>query len=62
MVPVEKLMIAASPTSSTIASRMARKSSISYEGTPSGVRAWMWMCTPPSSTMRRASAAYSEGV
>src|SRR4051812_31374728 len=22
----------------------------------------MWMCTPPSSTMRRASAAYSSGV
>src|ERR671921_2043631 len=28
----------------------------------SGRRAWMWMCTPPSSTIRRASAAYSSGV
>src|SRR5262249_32281871 len=34
----------------------------SYEGTPSGVRAWMWIWAPPSSTIRRASAAYSSGV
>ena len=61
-VPVEKLMIAASPTSARIASRMARKSSTSYDGAPSGVRAWIWMCTPPSSTIRRASAPYSSGV
>ena len=27
-----------------------------------GRRAWMWMWTPPSSTIRRASAAYSCGV
>ena len=41
---------------------MARKSSISYEGVPSGVRAWMWIIAAPSSTARRASAAYSSGV
>ena len=41
---------------------IARKSSISYEGVPSGVRAWMWIIDPPSSTIRRASAAYSSGV
>src|SRR5690242_12968570 len=41
---------------------MATKSSTSYDGVPSGRRAWMWMCTPPSSTIRRASAAYSSGV
>ena len=41
---------------------IARKSSTSYEGTPSGVRAWMWMCVQPSSTARRASSAYSSGV
>src|ERR1043166_1615547 len=51
-----------SPTSARIASVIARKSSISYEGEPSGVRAWMWTWTPPSSTIRRASAAYSSGV
>ena len=32
------------------------------DGTPSGVRAWMWIWEAPSSTARRASAAYSEGV
>jgi hypothetical protein len=31
-------------------------------GVPSGRRAWMWIITPPSSTIRRASAAYSAGV
>ena len=62
MVPVEKLMMAASPTSATIASLMFWKSSTSYDGVPSGLRAWMWMCTPPSSTIRRASEAYSSGV
>ena len=41
---------------------IARKSSISYDGVPSGVRAWMWIIEPPSSTIRRASAAYSSGV
>ena len=41
---------------------IARKSSTSYEGVPSGVRAWMWIIEPPSSTIRRASAAYSSGV
>src|SRR5215208_3068879 len=51
-----------SPTSARIASVIAWKSSISYDGVPSGVRAWMWICDPPSSTMRRASAAYSSGV
>src|SRR3954468_18950106 len=51
-----------SSTASRIASVIARKSSISYEGTPSGVRAWMWIIDPPSSTTRRASAAYSSGV
>src|SRR3954469_9637163 len=51
-----------SSTSAWIASVIARKSSISKLGTPSGVRAWMWICTPPSSTIRRASAAYSSGV
>src|SRR3954451_22887689 len=51
-----------SSTSALIASVIARKSSISYEGTPSGVRAWMWIIEPPSSTIRRASAAYSSGV
>src|SRR3954452_11103124 len=51
-----------SSTASRIASVIARKSSISYEGTPSGVRAWMWIIDPPSSTALRASAAYSSGV
>src|SRR6188472_103969 len=51
-----------SSTSALIASVIARKSSISYEGVPSGVRAWMWICEAPSSTARRASAAYSSGV
>src|SRR5688500_15026332 len=51
-----------SSTAPRIASVIARKSSISYEGTPSGVRAWMWMCVHPSSTARRASSAYSSGV
>src|SRR5919109_1234972 len=41
---------------------MARKSSISWLGVPSGRRAWMWIIAPPSSTIRRASAAYSSGV
>ncbi len=60
--PVEKLMIAPSPTSPRIASLIARKSSTSYDGVPSGRRAWMWIIVPPSSTIRRASAAYSCGV
>ena len=51
-----------SSTSARIASVIARKSSTSYEGTPSGVRAWMWIIAAPSSTARRASAAYSSGV
>ena len=51
-----------SPTSARIASVIARKSSISYDGVPSGVRAWMWIIEPPSSTIRLASAAYSSGV
>src|SRR3954453_10777552 len=51
-----------SSTSALIASVIARKSSISYEGPPSGVRAWMWIIEPPSSTIPRASAAYSSGV
>ena len=51
-----------SSTSERIASVMARKSSISYDGVPSGVRAWMWIWLAPSSTARRASAAYSSGV
>ena len=51
-----------SPTSAWIASVIARKSSTSYEGVPSGVRAWMWIWEAPSSTARRASAAYSSGV
>src|SRR3954447_15129185 len=55
-------MIRASPTSALIASVISRKSSTSYDGAPSGRRAWMWTWTPPSSTMRRASAAYSSGV
>ena len=42
-------MITAS-TSARIASVIARKSSISYDGTPSGVRAWMWIWEAPSST------------
>ena len=41
---------------------IARKSSTSYDGTPSGVRAWMWIIDAPSSTARRASSAYSSGV
>jgi uncharacterized protein (DUF849 family) len=32
------------------------------DGVPSGVRAWMWIWDAPSSTARRASAAYSSGV
>ena len=51
-----------SSTAPRIASVIARKSSTSYDGTPSGVRAWMWMCVQPSSTARRASSAYSSGV
>src|SRR3954462_3708134 len=51
-----------SSTAPRIASVIARKSSISYDGTPSGVRAWMWIIEPPSSTTRFASAAYSSGV
>ena len=51
-----------SPASARIASVIARKSSISYDGTPSGVRAWMWIIAAPSSTARRASAPYSSGV
>src|SRR5205809_8091716 len=51
-----------SSTESRIAPVIARKSSISYDGTPSGVRAWMWIIEPPSSTIRRASAPYSSGV
>jgi hypothetical protein len=51
-----------SPTSSWIASVIARKSSTECDGVPSGVRAWIWITTPPSSTIRRASAAYSAGV
>src|SRR5918994_2099259 len=51
-----------SPTSARIASVMARKSSTSKLGVPSGRRAWMWIIEPPSSTIRRASAAYSSGV
>ena len=61
IVPVEKLMIT-SPASALIASVIAQKSSISYDGTPSGVRAWMWIIAAPSSTARRASAPYSAGV
>ena len=41
---------------------IARKSSISCDGVPSGVRACRCTITPPSSTTRRASAAYSAGV
>ena len=41
---------------------IARKSSISKLGTPSGVRAWMWIIAAPSSTARLASLAYSSGV
>src|SRR3954452_12711163 len=55
-------MISASPTSALMASVMLRKSSTSYDGAPSGRRAWMCTITPPSSTIRRASAAYSSGV
>ncbi len=51
-----------SPAAARIASVIARKSSISNEGVPSGRRAWMWIITPPSSTIRRASAPYSSGV
>ena len=51
-----------SSTAPRIASVIARKSSTSQEGVPSGVRAWMWICEAPSSTARRASAAYSSGV
>src|SRR4051794_2320818 len=51
-----------SSTASRIASVIALKSSISYDGTPSGVRAWMWIMEAPSSTTRRASSAYSSGV
>ena len=55
-------MISASPTSALIASVIARKSETSCDGAPSTVRAWMCTITPPSSTIRRASAAYSAGV
>src|SRR3954470_19412734 len=41
---------------------MARKSSTAWLGVASGRRAWTWIITPPSSTIRRASAAYSAGV
>ncbi|MEJ7717492.1 MAG: hypothetical protein WKF31_05785 [Thermoleophilaceae bacterium] len=51
-----------SPASARIASVMARKSSTSYDGVPSGVRAWMWIIEAPSSTARRASPPYSSGV
>src|SRR6185295_19113434 len=51
-----------SPTSARIASVIARKSSTSWLGVPSGRRAWMWIIEPPSSTIRRASAPYSAGV
>ena len=61
MAPVEKLTTT-SPTSARMASVMARKSSTSWLGVPSGRRAWMWIIAPPSSTIRRASAAYSAGV
>ncbi len=59
--PVEKFTIT-SPTAARIASVIARKSSTSCDGVPSGRRAWMWIIAPPSSTIRRASAAYSCGV
>src|SRR3954453_18724407 len=59
--PVEELTTTSS-TESRIASVIAWKSSISYDGVPSGLRAWMWIIDPPSSTTRRASAAYSSGV
>src|SRR5215212_7848528 len=55
-------MITSAPACARIASVIAAKSSISYDGTPSGARAWMWICDAPSSTARRASAAYSSGV
>ena len=55
-------MISPSPTSARIASVIARKSSTACDGVPSGRRAWMWIITPPSSAIRRASAAYSAGV
>src|SRR5439155_11382471 len=55
-------MITSSPHSALIASVIARKSSTSYDGVPSGFRAWMWIIVPPSSTIRRASAPYSSGV
>src|SRR3954466_6231467 len=51
-----------SETAPRIASVMARKSSMAWLGVPSGRRAWMWIITPPSSTIRRASAADSAGV
>src|SRR3954454_3259478 len=51
-----------SSTAPRIASVIAANSSISYDGTPSGVRAWMWIMLAPSSTTRRASSAYSSGV
>src|SRR5436305_4598162 len=51
-----------SSTCDSIASVIAAKSSISYDGTPSGVRAWMWIIDAPSPTARFASAAYSSGV
>src|SRR3954452_23735047 len=60
--PVEKLTITSSPHSARIASEIAWKSSTSYEGAPSGRRACMWIIVPPSSTILRASTAYSSGV
>src|SRR3954464_5614192 len=51
-----------SETSARMASVMARKSSTAWLGMPSGRRAWMWIITPPSAAIRRASAAYSAGV
>src|SRR5881397_980549 len=48
--------------SARIASVMARKSSTAWLGVPSGRREWMWIITPPSAAIRRASAPYSSGV
>src|SRR3954465_10914968 len=54
--------MSSAPTSARIASVIARKSSTAWDGVPSGRRAWTWIITPPSSAIRRASAAYSAGV
>src|ERR1700761_8356933 len=48
-----------SSTAPRIASVIALKSSISYDGVPSGLRAWVWIWAGPSSTARRASSADS---